>query len=187
MRRMIVDLTRFAARSISPERFSGAPLRCLAPRLAGIGIFRDRLGPRHRCRAAPGLLSARVRLHAVELRRATIRNSISRSPAWVSTFGAVKERVEARYPFFRSTRAEREALFGRRLRRTHISASPEAGCGPWLDENARAAHEARPTRSRQPTQQSAIDAGFCSPCGGRMARAHSPAMRSAALSSREGA
>jgi hypothetical protein len=43
-------------------------------------------------------------------------------------FGAVKERVEARYPFFRSTDAEREALFGRRPRRTHMSASPEG----WL-------------------------------------------------------
>jgi hypothetical protein len=32
-------------------------------------------------------------------------------------FPAVKERVEARYPFFRSTTLERNTLFGNQLRR----------------------------------------------------------------------
>jgi hypothetical protein len=41
-------------------------------------------------------------------------------------FRAAKERVETRYPFFRSTRTERNALFGRwALRRTDPPASPE--------------------------------------------------------------
>jgi N-acyl amino acid synthase FeeM len=126
-RRVIIDLTRFAARIELARRFAGLPYVALRPTWQAMEYFET------------DFPLATV----VEQHQAFYRRVFGFTP-WCQPrdypkfnfkvacmgldFRAVKERVEARYPFFRSTRAEREALFGRRPRRTHMSAPPEG----WL-------------------------------------------------------
>ena len=125
--RVIIDLTRFAARLDFARRFSGLPYVALRPTWQAMEYF-DTDFP----------LATVVEQHQAFYRR------VFGFTPWCEPrdypkfnfkvacmgldFRAVKERVEARYPFFRSTPAEREALFGRRPRRTHMSASPDG----WL-------------------------------------------------------
>jgi hypothetical protein len=127
MRRTLVDLTRFAARVEFAKRFPELPYIALRPGWQALEYFQT-----------DWALATVVEQHQAFYRRVfgftpwTEARDYPKFNFKVACmgldFGAVKERVETRYPFFRSTHAEREALFGRRLRRTHISASPEG----WL-------------------------------------------------------
>jgi hypothetical protein len=127
MRRTLVDLTRFAARVEFARRFPELPYIALRPGWQALENFQ----------------ADRALATVVEQHQAFYRRVFGFMP-WCEPrdypkfnfkvacmgldFRAAKERVEARYPFFRSTRAEREALFGRRPRRTHRSTPPEG----WL-------------------------------------------------------
>jgi hypothetical protein len=127
MRRTLVDLTRFAARVDFARRFPELPYIALRPGWQALEYFQ-----------ADRALATVVEQHQAFYRRVfgftpwTEPRDYPKFNFKVACMGldfrAAKERVEARYPFFLSTRAEREALFGRRPRRTHISASPEG----WL-------------------------------------------------------
>jgi hypothetical protein len=114
-RRVIVDLTRLAAQLEFARRFSELPYIALRPAWLALEYF------------ATDLAVATI----VERHQAFYRRVFGFEP-WCEPrdyphfnlkvacmrldFRAAIERVEARYPFFRSTWAERKALFSRRVR-----------------------------------------------------------------------
>jgi hypothetical protein len=128
MGRVIVDPTRLAAKLEFARRFPELPYIALRPGwLAGEYFGADY-----------GLVSV-VEQHQAFYRRAFGYESWCeprdypgfnhRVACMGLDFSARKERVEKRYPVFRSTWAERQALFNRRpARQTHLPASPEG----WL-------------------------------------------------------
>jgi hypothetical protein len=128
MRRTIVDLTRFAAQLESARRFPELPYIALRPGWQALEYFQ-----------ADRALATVVDQHQAFYRRVfgfTPWSEPRNYPGFnfkVACMGldfrAAKERVEQRYPFFRSTLAERDALFNRSEPRTnHRPASPDG----WL-------------------------------------------------------
>jgi hypothetical protein len=127
--RVIVDLTRFAARLEFARRFSELPYIALRPTWQAMQYFETDLA-----------LATVVEQHQAFYRRVfgftawcepRVYPGFSHKVACMGLdFQAAKERVEKRYPFFRSTLAEREALFGRPTQRQthHLPASPDG----WL-------------------------------------------------------
>jgi hypothetical protein len=128
MGRVVIDLTRFAAQIEFAKRFPELPYIALRPAWQAAEYFEADLA-----------LATIVEQHQAFYRRVFGFESWSEPRDYPGfnhkvacmglNFRAAKERVELRYPAFRSTRAERDALFDRSaLRRTHMPACPEG----WL-------------------------------------------------------
>jgi hypothetical protein len=112
MGRVVVDLTRLAARLELARRFPELPYLTMRPAWQAAEYFG----------------ADRVVVNVLRQHLAFYRHTFGCAP-WTEArdypyancktfcigvdFRAVKERVEARHPFFRSTSAERKALFGR--------------------------------------------------------------------------
>jgi hypothetical protein len=124
MGRVLVDPTRLAARLEFAKRFPELPYIALRPAwLAGEYFEADfglvSIAEHHQA------FYRRVFGYAPWCEPRDYPNVNCKIVCMGIDFPAVRPRVEARYPVFRSTRAERDALFSRRTpQRTRLPASP---------------------------------------------------------------